>query len=447
MTPPALLDPEAVRSRFAFAALVQPLVGLLDAVGSLPQGYGEPVFEIACTALNSLTRAFPHIVTPSGLPIEAAVVGGAGADPDPEPAWVRAVAEGAERYAMCVHLPEEFVIASQEELGPSALDLVTVPRLSDREYADARCPLKRPDPRAPIRWVRGHSLTEDCERLVPAIMTHLYLRPWEGESFWIPISTGVAAHTDLATALVSAICEVIERDAVALTWLGRLPLPRIDLEGELPAPLVTNLDRLRRSMVRQLFFDATTDLGIPTVYTVQLRDEDPRAGQIVDAATDFDPALACAKTIREGVAVRSVFQNEMELPEKVEDFAALEHGARYLGRSERRAEFQFLLGSQRLRSLASMRIDAPSDATGRLAFLLDRLKRAGMETVAVDLTTDEIREAGLWVVRVVIPGLMPMSTVWRARYLGHPRLYEYPERAGYGRLCEADVNPAPQPFA
>jgi ribosomal protein S12 methylthiotransferase accessory factor len=50
-------------------------------------------------------------------------------------------------------------------------------------------------------------------------------------------------------------------------------------------------------------------------------------------------------------------------------------------------------------------------------------------------------------VRVVIPGLMPMSSIHRARFLGHPRLYEYPKAAGFGALTEADINPYPQPFA
>jgi ribosomal protein S12 methylthiotransferase accessory factor len=189
-------------------------------------------------------------------------------------------------------------------------------------------------------------------------------------------------------------------------------------------------------MVRQLFFDATTDLGIPTVYTIQLRDDDPDCGQLVDAATDFDPAIACQKTIRESAAARSVFQKPAQIPENPEDFVSLESGARYLASSARRGEFRFLLESRRLRPLSEMRIDAPADGAGRLGYLVERLRAAGMDAIAVDLTTDEIRATGLWVVRVVIPGLLPMSTVSRARYLGHPRLAPY-----------HDINPAPQPFA
>jgi len=92
-------------------------------------------------------------------------------------------------------------------------------------------------------------------------------------------------------------------------------------------------------------------------------------------------------------------------------------------------------------------IDAPQDEPSRLRLLIDRLKAIGTDAIVVDITTDEVRDAGLWVVRVVTPGLLPMSTIHRARFLGHSRLYAYPEWAGFGTRVESDVNPAPQPFA
>ena len=56
---------------------------------------------------------------------------------------------------------------------------------------------------------------------------------------------------------------------------------------------------------------------------------------------------------------------------------------------------------------------------------------------SVDLTTDELRDVGLWAVRVIIPALMPISFVHRARFLGTPRL----------GIAEDLVNPDPLPFA
>ena len=69
-----------------------------------------------------------------------------------------------------------------------------------------------------------------------------------------------------------------------------------------------------------------------------------------------------------------------------------------------------------------------------------------MDAIALDLTTAELREAGLWAVRVVVPELMPISFVHRARFLGTPRLYRYAESKGRP-LTEEEINPNPLPFA
>jgi ribosomal protein S12 methylthiotransferase accessory factor len=51
------------------------------------------------------------------------------------------------------------------------------------------------------------------------------------------------------------------------------------------------------------------------------------------------------------------------------------------------------------------------------------------------------------VVRAIIPGLQPLTFHHRARFLGHPRLYEAPVRMGYPARLEAELNAWPQPFA
>jgi ribosomal protein S12 methylthiotransferase accessory factor len=437
----------SLRDRLPFAALLRPIGGLMEEVSILTQEHTAPAFEVGVTALDNLTMTFPHISTIYGTDARHESLGGAGADPDPEQAWIRAVVEGAERYCCVVYDHDDFVVATADELGTAALDLGTVPRCSEREYADPACPLSKPDPTVPIRWVLGYSLIDRCERYVPAVMTHLYINPRRGENFWQPISTGVAAHTSLVTALISAICEAIERDAIALTWLARLPLPRIEVEPPLPRELATNYGRLLQSLVRQYFFDATTDLAVPTIYSVQAVEGHPKLAQYVNCATDFSAAAACAKTIREAAPARTVFQVPREIPPDVADFHSLYDGAVYMGRSEQRSAFDFLLKGSARRPLSAVEIDAPQDGRSRLRLLIDRLKAIGSDAIAVDITTDEVRAAGLWVVRVVTPGLLPMSTIYRARFLGHARLYTYPEQAGFGTRVEGDINPAPQPFA
>jgi ribosomal protein S12 methylthiotransferase accessory factor len=447
MNPVIALDEDYLRRTYRVARLLAPEGGILGGVVRVSGDDVSPDFHMANANLGNLTPVFPHVRAADGADASGESLGGSGADTDLELAWLRAVMEGAERYATMAYSLDEFIVASANELGTAALDLDTIPRCSDAELADPKCPFVRADKGKPIRWARAHSLVDRRERLVPAVMTHLYFRPMPEENFWQMISTGVAAHVTLEAALVSAICEVIERDAIALTWLARLPLPRITLPATPPAELATNLNRQARSLVAHHGFDATTDVGVPTIYAVQTLDGHPHLAQYVNCATDFDAARAYAKTIREAAPARTVFEDGLAHPAAVADFESLHDGAAYLGKPEHRAAFSFLLDSAGQRPLARIGQPAPSDDAGRLAWLIARLKAMGMDILALDLTTRDLRALGVWVVRVVIPGLMPMTSTHRGRFLGHPRLYEYPRAAGFGALSEADINPAPQPFA
>ncbi|WP_052713062.1 YcaO-like family protein [Pseudoalteromonas rubra] len=440
------LDEKYLRKKYSVAKLLAPTGGILSGITRLCGEHTAPDFEIAVSNIDNMTHTFSHITQPDGMDALNEPMGGAGADVDVELAWIRAAMEGAERYANMAYHESDFIIAAANDL-PNAMDLDTVPRCSETEYANPYCPYRPADKSLPIRWSRAFSLTEKREMFVPSVMAHLYLKPGVSEAFWQEISTGCAAHYSLEKALVSAICEVIERDAIAMTWLAKLPLPQIEITQPCPPELDKNLQILAKGRVRQTFYDATTDLGIPIVYSIQTLEEHPTVAQYVNCAVSFNAAECCAKTIREAAPARAVLCHVDDTPADTEDFRSLYDGAAHLGNPNYRDEFEFLLNTPNRTTLDAMKIEAPEDDKGQLNFLLDRIKSHDMDVFAVDLTTQEQRALGIWVVRVIIPQLMPMSTVQRGRFLGHKRLYEYPEKAGFGSLSEADINPTPQPFA
>lgn len=428
---------EQLRTSHALGSLLQRRVGLVDSLHRLRLRVGEYDAEVLGASMGALGSLFSHV--PPGE-----TRGGAGSDHTVSEAWVKALVETAERYATMAYDERDFIVGTAASFGSDALDLASIPRCSAAELSDPLCPVRLPQDSVPIRWVPGWSLTYSEPRLVPAVMTHLHLDPWASERFWMQTSTGVAAHTSLEAALVAAICEVIERDALALTWLGRIPLPPVSFDAA--DVRVQEIGR-RSGQARVEFraFDATTDLGVPTVLSVHLRDGHPTCDLTVSCATSLDPVHAFRKTFLEATSVRVALDAPLAVPGSVDDFVELEHGARYFGAGGRRGDLAFLL--QGRRAAHTLTTDgahlAPPEALGRLVAIL---RERGLEAVAIDLSTDELRCAGLWVVRVVIPGLLPVSFVHRARHLGTPRLYDYVATVR-GPLDEADVNPSPIPFA
>ncbi|MBV9257957.1 MAG: YcaO-like family protein [Ktedonobacteraceae bacterium] len=440
---------EIQKVRSSLEELVQPVGGLIAGVRQLPNYPGEARFTIMNTAMGDIGQSLATVAQALGGKSAAGTLDGAGGSIDADEARLKAIAEGLERYSSCAYSQEQFIWATARELGTEAIDLDTVPRCSESELAHPRCPLVAPDKDAPMRWVRGISLHNGRAVWVPSVMVYLHV-PYmsRGERFWLPISTGCAAHTTLERALVGGICEVIERDAIALTWLQQLSLPRIEID-QMPAFLASYLERNERAKesVEHYYFDATTELGVPTIYSLHLSPHNDKLAILVMCSTELDPAVAIAKVARESASSRIALQAQRETPEQVDDFLNVFDGASYMAGRERLPAFDFLLHSPRRRLLSEIAPIGTGDTRHDLVELLKRLKAHDKEVFAVDISTDEALRVGMRVVRVVIPGLQPLSFGYRARYLGHPRLYEAPRNMGYAVHAEEDINSWPQPFA
>ncbi|MER5771049.1 YcaO-like family protein [Streptomyces sp. NPDC001985] len=358
--------------------------------------------------------------------------------------YVVATAEAAERSAgYLTH--ERPRLAREAELDGPVLDMTRVPRCSEREYADPRCPVSRYDPDTPIHWSRGVDLLSGQDIWVPTVMACYGFHVHGPERFIAQISTGQSVHTDPHEAVLGGLMELFERDSIALTWLQKLPLPPVD-----PAVLTPGsremLDWGERRFLRTLLFDATSDLGVPAVYALQIAPYDEGIRQIIGAGTGRSLGEAAERCLLELLTIRDCYRSEKDLPGEYGDFAFLD-GSRMMSLPEHADAFTFLTEDLAGRPLSAGGPALPDDPEAAVEELLARLAGAGMQVVAMDRTSRELRAAGLTAVAVVIPELQPMSLEPLAQFRGHPRLAEAPVRMGYASLPEEEQNPWPQPFA
>jgi ribosomal protein S12 methylthiotransferase accessory factor len=421
------------------ADVVSPIGGLISrAERTLTAPGGGPPFAY-CAVMGDLTHLLPNVSELSRMSPDVPPLAGVGMAWDEQTAWTCAVAEALERYSACVLREDRMCHASANELGDSAMDLTAVPRCSQLEFSHPACPLTAPDLTAPMRWVQGLSLRTLRPVWLPAVMVHIRIpKRTVGEHFWLPLSSGCAAHPNLAQAIVNAICEIIERDAVALLWLQRLALPKLDMED--------HGRFVPRRRGRIVVFDATTDLGIPTLYAVDCAPDASKLATLVCSACDLDPCRAAKKLLAEAILYRLAMEGDTPIPSNPDLFTQPVHGALFMSHPDRQNAFGFLLKSRcrrRLSEMASLDTGVPER---NLLFLVKSLANRHMDVFVADLTTDESRKARMHVVRVLIPALQPLTFRLRARYLGHPRLADGPRRMGYEVSPEEDINPWPQPF-
>src|SRR5262249_19672190 len=116
----------------------------------------------------------------------------------------------------------------------------------------------------PLCWTEGRSLTKDEPILIPACLVFIPYFPFlrhKGEVAIAPsISTGQACASTRDRAVLSGLYEIVERDAFMISWLNRLPLPRVNV---LSSPMVREVfnQRFQREYLEYFFFQMATDIG------------------------------------------------------------------------------------------------------------------------------------------------------------------------------------------
>lgn len=89
------------------------------------------------------------------------------------------------------------------------------------------------------------------------------------------------------------------------------------------------------------------------------------------------------------------------------------------------------------------------DLRDDLEYLISYYLKRGMDIIVVDQTAPEHTYCGLRCVKVLMPGMLPMTFgQLNRRIIGFERLHQLPSTLGYRSqpLTEAEINPHPHPF-
>lgn len=437
-----------------FKALLNERTGIVKRIYEVQRLGGFPDIPVYTADLQNLDLTSPTLTYPNGKIYQSGIIGGTGSSIQRDVARIKALCEALERYCNTIYDPHRVIVATRDELGDNAIDLNLFARGSDDEYAVAHPSniFSLPNHQKPMRWVLGYSLITGKSVYLPYICVYLD-SPYRyaGETFTMPITTGSAIAASYHQAIVTGMCEVIERDSLMITWLQQLPLPRIPIESIEDETFQTCYARVAACGIEQYFFDATLDLGIPTIYALQLH-PNATVAALVMAATKLNPLDALIRVMEEAVPSRIAISNWLNQanqadPHDFRSFTRLEDGASYYAHIERVSAFDFLLNHSHERLLSEIRSVEHGDAETNLQFLLDVCRKNNLDVFVADITTPAAQQVGMVAVKVIIPQLIPLAVNHNLRYTASPRLYDVPRRMGYPVHEKNQLNPNPQPFA
>jgi ribosomal protein S12 methylthiotransferase accessory factor len=425
--------------------LVDEHVGIINRVQELPLQASSPdLFHFNAQACNT-TVFCRHGNFPNA----------GGASTDRATAYCKAIGEAVERYCAAIYDADDFDLFASCTATVPCVDPSAFALYSQEQLLSPNFPWTQFNQRTVVRWVKATDLVDGAACFVPAAMVYVpyYYYSDSGDCPIVqPISTGLACHVSMAEALISAICEVVERDAFTICWQAMMAPPTIPVDS---------LDENNRELAgrfvgygRRLFIkNLTLDHGIPTILSLLYGASPSSPALVAAAASSLDPSEAVRKSLEElGHTSRychliKQFTPAVEItPSFPKVIDQVSHLGLYCDHSNLSLA-AFINDSHAVIDFSKVENLSTGNVEKDLRVLIDRINGVGHRVLACDITTDDVRTLGLRVVRALVPGFHPLFVGHTNRALGGSRLWTLPQKLGYrGVSRETGDNPAPHGY-
>ena len=273
-------------------AALSPLVGIATGAVSTTHTPDESSLPNCACELASSRRTL-------GAPT---VVFGSGAHPDPRRARAAAIGEAVERYSGVFVPFERLRRTTARALGDAAVHPSRFALFHPSQFGIQRFPLVPFTDETQTTFVEGVDLADGSTAFLPAELVYLRRPAPTLAPIGYATSSGLACGPSLAEAILGALLEVVERDAVMLAWKCRLSLPLLDWSED---TALTELDGrfFEPTGVRFRVVDASCFLGVPIAISVLHGPEGSGAALSVGAASAARMEEAWLKAVAESFGV------------------------------------------------------------------------------------------------------------------------------------------------
>ena len=310
-------------------------------------------------------------------------------------------------------------------------------------------------------WVKAYRVTGGEEVLVPAQIAYYDLDEVRTDvrRFVYETSNGSALGGSLQEAVLYGMFEVIERDSFMNAWYNRLSLPAIDIT-------TIKSERLKRLIAQaekhyeMHFYNSTSDNGIPSVICIAFnRDSDSLVSTYMAAGCHIDAEAAVESALVEVISSIPVYERGFmskqeradELLADPEKVSGMEDHVLLYSRHQLREQYRFLLDSEEKCSIEEMQHTTADICKSRdlheiLDYVYSALLKNCDDILVVDCTNDIIRKYGLYAVKVLIPGMQPMTFGNQNKRINMERLAKTAAVSGYRSGAGEGINLFPHPF-
>ncbi|GLV55549.1 SagD family biosynthesis docking scaffold protein [Dictyobacter sp. S3.2.2.5] len=424
------------------------------------------------------TNLLPIASSRLSVELERTTVG-SGSTLRPAQSKLVSVLESVERYAgLYPRGKRTMVRASYHQLmqqKEQALDPTTLGLHSPEEYEWSAQHAHHPGSRHPVpyhhdlmcHWVWGYSFQKQAPILVPEHCVY-YGVPTSEENplFLAETSNGCALGNSLEEAIFHGMLEVAERDAFLLTWYAQLKLPHLAPSSVTDPTIRLLIEHLEyHSGYTIHILNASLDHAIPCLCLLcvdeQGRENTPKA--FVTTGSHPHPEQALLRALRES-ALFLTFRHSLDQDDRAQALKMLADGnlvqeidhhplVYSLPEAFERLHFLYHVQTKQIfqEAFGDFYRHPPEcmDLRTDLEALINTYLMRGIDVIVIDQTAPEYQPCGLRAVKVLMPGMLPMTFGQRNRRItGFERLHQLPFVLGYQDhpLTKAEINPYPHPF-
>jgi ribosomal protein S12 methylthiotransferase accessory factor len=362
-----------------------------------------------------------------------------------------AVGEAVERYCAGYIQKDKILYVNQGDLKEPSLNLHKYPLYSRAQYESPEFPYHPFSQEKTVGWVKGKNLTKSqIDTYVPAAFVWDSYRPLRQDELFITygIVTGSACGKTINDAIINGLLEIIERDSFMIMWYNQLSLPKIDINS---FPRVKKIFGrfFERSNFQLDLIDTTTDIGVPSVFGL-LRTDDKKI--FVGGAARLTMEEAIIKTLLEisqlYIGNKNLTYSKQKFSIKDEQVIDCYLRVPYYLQKENQKNLEFIYASSKIKNATDYDF-VNHDNQNQLQQLLNLLKGVNLEVFAVDITTPDVKEAGLFVVKTIVPGAVSLPFNENEKMMMNTRIYQVPVNLKYlaspKEFHELNHNPHPFP--
>ncbi|GAA0732297.1 YcaO-like family protein [Clostridium oceanicum] len=366
-----------------------------------------------------------------------------------EEALIKYTGESIERYSTVVTpkmVEDKIVYATYREISKLGktmplkfMDVFTKEQLEENSKYNKEFSDKKVTEDDVIGWIKCPSLFNPKEDIyVPAKMMFVGYTANEkkGEKAYIhSFSTGTASHKSLKKALLNALVEYVQIDAMMINWYTNRKAPKVIIDD----PRVKNILQsvgLGEDSVYEIIplYISLKDLPLP-IFSIFLRRKDKKMPYLLYGVQgDFDVYNGVLRGIMEGASIsyssyfNAVYNTDAIKKAVKEDvkFLDLDSNVMFYAANNKIEKKDDLVNSfidgeinlSEVPTIENLSVDS------QIENLIKYLKKVSEYAVYLDITPPESREKGWYVMRVLIPEILEMC-IPDFPFKNHPRIVKH----------------------